>query len=87
MGKPPIEFIGRFISDPSSRSLAFCRAFKCCKNVRTQGLIFRGKFQPHLISFAGNLDFSRLGAGTPNPLGGAREHPGYGGVAKKFPPC
>jgi hypothetical protein len=43
----------------------------------TQGLIFRGKFQPHLISFAGNLDFSRLGAGTPNPLGGAREHPGY----------
>jgi hypothetical protein len=29
------------------------------------------------IPFAGDMDFFRLGAGTPNPLGGARGHPGH----------
>jgi len=29
------------------------------------------------IPFAGNMDFFRLGARTPSPLGGARGHPGH----------
>jgi hypothetical protein len=32
---------------------------------------------PEPIPFAGDMDFFRLGARTPNPLGGARGHPGH----------
>jgi hypothetical protein len=35
------------------------------------------KYWLDVIPFAGDMDFFRLGASTPNSLGGARGHPGH----------